>query len=279
MRYILISLVETAGVILLAGLGVALGRWFSQLRSRAWLVGYVVPLLLVGIMATYRQGLWVAPIPPFSWILSDRVEFAAFAPICATLLTTLICQTQRRGQRLAVALLLLVSIGCFSVLPFLMPAFEYARLSRLETTIDNGVCLQGTGFTCGPAAAVTVLRKMGIPAEEGELAIRAHSNRFAGTSMDSLCAAIRSAYHVPCRTVFCRTVAELRGKEPVVAVMKYGFMVDHYVAVLSVTEDEVILGNPLSGLQKCSHEDFEKEWRNWAILIEKDPTRPVQGTR
>jgi len=270
MKYILISLAETAGVTLLAGLGVALGRWFSQLRSRAWLVGYVVPLLLVGIMALYRHGLWVSPIPPFSWLLAGRVGFAAFAPICATLLTTLICRTQRRGQRFAVILLMLVSIVCFSVLPFLMPAFEYARLSRLETTMDNGVCLQGNGFTCGPAAAVTVLRKIGIPAEEGELAIRAHSNRFAGTSMDSLCAAIRSAYHVPCRTVFCRSVAELRGKEPFIAVIKYGFLVDHYVAVLSVTEDEVTLGNPLSGLRTCSQEDFEKEWRNWVILVEKD---------
>jgi len=274
MRYILISLAETAGVILLAGLGVALGRWFSRLRSRAWLVGYVVPLLLVGIMATHRQGLWSTPIPPFSWLLADRVKFAAFAPLCAMLLTTLIGRSERRGQRFVLVLLLLVSIGCFSVLPFLMPAFEYAQLSRLETFVDsNGVCLQGNGFTCGPAAAVTVLRKMGVPAEEGELAIRAHSNRFAGTSMDSLCAAIHSAYHVPCRTVCCRTVSELRGKAPFIAVIEYGFLVDHYVAVLSVTDSEVAVGNPLWGLRKCSHEDFQKEWRNWAILIDKDPTR------
>lgn len=43
-----------------------------------------------------------------------------------------------------------------SVMPFVMPLLIRGRLQRLQTEIDSqGVCLQTTGFTCGPAATVT----------------------------------------------------------------------------------------------------------------------------
>lgn len=129
MRYILISLAQTTGVILLAGFGIFLGRWISRQRSRVWLAGYAVPLLLVLIIA------------------------------------------------------------------------------------------------------------------------------------------------VPCRTIYCRNVHELHGKEPLIAVVKFSYMVDHYVAVLSVTDTDVILGDPLLGLRTCTHKEFEEKWRKCVIVIEKNPER------
>ena len=50
--------------------------------------------------------------------------------------------------------------------------------------------MQSNGYNCGPAAAVTALRRLGLPAEEGELAILAHTSSAAGTSCDTLCTAI-----------------------------------------------------------------------------------------
>jgi ABC-type bacteriocin/lantibiotic exporter with double-glycine peptidase domain len=114
---------------------------------------------------------------------------------------------------------------------------------------------------------VTILRKIGIPAEEGELALRAHTTRFSGTPIDSLCAAIRSCYAVPCRTIYCRTVHELQGKEPSIAIVKFSYMVDHYVAVLSVTDTDVVLGDPLMGLRTCTHTEFEEQWRKCLIVV------------
>ncbi|MBN2474201.1 MAG: hypothetical protein JXB62_06320 [Pirellulales bacterium] len=270
MRYVLLSLIQTAGVLLLAALGVILGRWFSRLQSRAWLLGYAVPLVLVGMIALPRWVPRVESIRPFCWIMADRTEFAAMALIYTTLLTTPLCRLKQRRQRRAVAFFMLFFTGYFSVLPFLVPALAHPHLSRLETTIDrNGVCLQSNGYNCGPAAAVTVLREIGIAAEEGALALAAHSTRFAGTPTDSLCTAIRDQCGVHCRTVYCRELAELRGREPFIAVVKFGFLVDHYVAVLSVTDTDVTLGDPLSGMRKCTYEDFEKQWRRCAVLIEK----------
>jgi hypothetical protein len=273
MLYILTSLSQTAGVILLAGFGFFLGRWVSRWRSPTWLIGYIVPLLFVVFIGIPRWSPRIETVPPFSWIMADRREFAAMALILTMLLTTPLSRLRQRRQRYAIFLFMVLFAIYFSVLPFLMPVFAYAHLSGLETKIDhNGVCLQSNGYNCGPAAAVTVLRKIGVPAEEGELALRAHTTRFAGTPTDSLCAAIRSCYAVPCRTIYCRNVCELKGRGPLIATVKFSFMVDHYVAVLSVTDTEVVLGDPLLGLRKCTYNAFEKEWRKCVIIIERNPT-------
>ena len=280
MYYILISLAQTAGVIMLAGFGIFLGRWISRWRSPAWLVGYVVPLLLVIIIGIPRWSPRIESIPPFSWIMADRTEFAAIALVCTILLTTPLSRLRQRRQRFAVFLFMVLITVYFSVPPFLMPVFEYTHLSELETTIDqNGVCLQSNGYNCGPAAAVTVLRKIGIQAEEGQLALRAHTTRFAGTPTDSLCAAIRSCYSVSCHIVYCRAVQELKGKEPLIALIKYSYMVDHFVAVLSVTDTDVVIGDPLEGIRTCTHKEFENEWRKCVIIIEKSPTRQMNKAK
>ncbi len=272
MKYVFLPLAQSVGVIFLSVLGVLIGQWFSRLRSRAWLLGYGVPLLAVALIAVPRWIPRAEALVPFTWVMADRTEFAAMALICSVLLTTPLSRLTLRRQRIAVASFMVFFVIYFSVLPFLIPAFVYPHLSKLDTTIDaNGVCLQSNGYNCGPAAAVTVLRKRGVSAEEGDLAIRAHTTRFAGTPTDSLCAAIQGKYGVPCRTVYGANLAGLRGKEPFIAVVKYGFLVDHYVAVLAVAEADVALGDPLTGLRHCTREDFRKVWRQTAILIERDP--------
>jgi hypothetical protein len=270
-RYVVISLIQTAGVILLAVSGVLIGRRFWRGKGRAWIVAYAVPLLLLATIVTSRRLPQAELIVPFKWIMAGRTEFALLAVICTVLLTTPISRLPRRRDRRAVMLCVILFTAYFSVLPFLMPAIEYSRLARLETTIDtNGVCRQSTVYNCGPAAAVTVLRSLAVPAEEGELALRAYATRFTGAPMDSLCDAMRDDYGIPCRIVYCRDVIELRGRGPFVAIVKFSFLVDHYVAVMSVTENKVTIGDPLTGLRMCTPEEFNKEWRRCAIVIDRE---------
>ena len=266
------ALIETAGVAVLAIVGVVLGRWFSRLRSRAWVIGYAVPLLLIAIIGIARWMPHVEQVPPFRWIMADRSEFALAALICTALLTTPLSRLPHKRQRFGVASFMILSAVYFSVLPFLTPALAYGQLSRIETTLDgDGVCLQSNDYTCGPAAAVTALRRLGVSAEEGELAIRAHTSWAAGTPPDSLCAAIRAKYDVACRPAYFHSIRQLRGKEPLIAVVKFSFLVDHYITVLSVTDSEIVVGDPLLGKTKLTHEEFEQKWRKCAIVFEKPP--------
>lgn len=274
MRYVLLSLGQTAGVVLLGVAGVLIGRWFSRLRSRMWLLGYGVPLLLAVAIVIPRWVPWAELVAPFKWVMADRTEFAAMALICTTALTTPLCRLKLRRQRVAVAFFMLFFTFYFSVLPFLMPAFAYPHLSQLKTTIDaEGVCIQSNGYNCGPAAAVTALRTRGIPAEEAALAIRAHTTQFAGTPTDSLCTAMRDEYDVHCQPVYRGKISDLRGQEPFIAVVKFGFLVDHYVTVLSMTDTNITVGDPLTGMRRCTLEEFGREWRKVAILIDTDPNK------
>lgn len=261
------AVLETLGVALLAVLGVLLGRWFSKLDGRKWLVGYVVPFALMAVVAVGRWLPKMELVAPFSWLHADRMEFAVMAVVTTVMLTTTLVRLQPR-QRVYVSGFMAAFTVYFSLLPFAYPAITHDRLAALETNLDaNGVCLQSTNFNCGPAAAVTVLRKRGIDAHEGELALDAHTNPFAGTPTDALCRSIGETYSVPCHIEYFESVDEIADRVPWVAVVKYSFMIDHYVAVLAVEEDSVLLGDPLSGEVRLPKNEFEKQWRKYAVLV------------
>jgi len=67
-------------------------------------------------------------------------------------LTTPLSRLPLRRDRILVAVLMVALVGGTSVWPFLAPAFNQRELAALRTRLDaDGVCLQGTGYTCGPA--------------------------------------------------------------------------------------------------------------------------------
>ncbi len=82
-----------------------------------------------------------------------------------------------------------------AVFPFLAPAFNRNQLATLQTRINGeGICLQNTDYTCGPAAAVTALRKLGLPAEEGRIAIASCTSSETGTPADILAETLQAEY-------------------------------------------------------------------------------------
>ncbi len=148
------------------------------------------------------------------------------------------------------------------------------RLSHLQTRMDgNGVCLQETDFTCGPAAAVTALRKLGLPAEEGTIAILSCTSSQEGSPTDLLADALQKEYGKDGLTARCRVfknISELKQAGLTLAVIKYGFKVDHWVAVLEVTDSEVVVGDPLGGLRRLSYDEFSKQWRFIGIVLKRN---------
>ena len=53
----------------------------------------------------------------------------------------------------------------------------------------------------------------------------------------------------------------------VIACIKFTATADHYVAVLGVDEDSVMVGDPLSGEQTLAKSEFLKIWRRTGIEI------------
>lgn len=264
---------ETLGVAVLAVLGVLVGRRCARWRHPWWLIGYVVPLAIVVSISLSRWFPWLELRRPFRWVLAGRTEFALLAVVYTLLMTTLVVRLGRKRERILLSVLMVACVFSQSILAFLMPAFNYRQLTDLQTLVDgDDVCLQSNGYTCGPAAAVTALRRIGVEAEEGELAILAHTTHMTGTQPDVLCQVIRERYGVACRQVWFRDISELRPCVPVVAVVKFAFLIDHFVTVLDVTQEWVIVGDPLVGRVEMTHEKFAKRWRRCGIVLDRPET-------
>ncbi len=211
---------------------------------------------------------------PFRWIMASRMELVILAFLTTFTLTITVSRLAAKRLRILVDFLkwLIVFYCC---LPFLMPALHYANHRGIKTLINKkGICIQSNDYTCGPAAAVTALRRLGVPAEEGELAILAHTTRIIGTEPDSLCSAISERYHadgIQCNYRSYRSISDLK-QLPVIAMVKYSFLLNHYVTVLAVTDTTIEVGDPLEGKRVLSHGKFNEMWRNVGIVIEKVTT-------
>lgn len=262
MEYVISALLESVGVMLLATAGwcfaLRLARW------RFWWAGLVFPVAVLILLICDRM----AAVPFAGWFLAGRVEFVVLALAIPLLLIPLAAHLPVVRQRRLVHWVTLLLTLRFAVLPFLAPAFEVPRQSALLTFIgEDGICIQGTGYNCGPAAAVTVLKRLGVTAEEGALALSARTTCFIGTPADFLVAAIEKRHGISCRFFRNLSLEDVRGSEPFIAVVKHALMTDHYVVVLEIGDDFIWIGDPLSGRKEWTLAYFQARWRKSAILF------------
>jgi len=253
--------------------GVVLGWWFSRLRSPYWTIGYVIALVLVFAYALAFRVPTLLFVPPFSWIMMGIKKFATLGFIATLLLTTPLSRVPRARNRIMIAVLMAVIVFFMSIWPFLAPMVDRRQLSRLRTHVDkDGICLQTTDYTCGPASAVTALRKLRLPAEEGQIAILSCTSDLEGTPTDMLADGLQNEYGKEGLVVKCRVfrnISELKQAGLTLAVVKYGLLEDHWVTVLEVTHSEVIVGDPLAGLTRFSYDEFCKRWRFIGIVLQR----------
>lgn len=264
---------EATGAASLAFAGVLAGYFFSRLPKPYWAFGYFIPLALVVIYGIAIHFPVISFTPPISWMMMGRKKFAVLGFIAAMVLTTPLSRLPLKRDRVVISVLMTVVIFFISVWPFLAPAFNRNQLAHLHTHIDSdGICIQTTGYTCGPAAAVTALHKLGLPGDEGRLAIVSCTSSMTGTPPDILAEVLRKQYGKDGLLVQYRAfknISELKQAGLTLAVVKFSFMVDHYVTVLAVTNSEVIVGDPISGLRKMSYEDFRQQWRFVGIVLKR----------
>lgn len=266
---------ETILVALMALLGVSLGRWFSKLPKPYWTFGYFLPLALIGVILVIGKSPRLMFVPPASWLWFGRTPFAIIGFAATLILTTPLPQLSSHRARILVGFLMAWIVAQVALWPFLAPAFNQAYLASLTTNIDaDGVCRQSNEYNCGPAAAVTALRQLGFPAEEGQIAILAKTSKATGTPPDMLARTLKKHYSqagLLCEYRSFQNLDELRGAGLTLAVIKLGFLVDHFVVVLGVTDKDVLVADPLSGKRTVSRQAFTKSWRSLGIVLKRQP--------
>lgn len=129
--------------------------------------------------------------------------------------------------------------------PFLKPLFIPITWLPMTDEWQEGVCLQSTGSTCGPASAATLLHAYGIEATEEGLA------KLSWTSMSStenwyLGRALRRygnmryvlagshPKHFPC---------------PSIAGTRLAGGIGHFIVILEERDGQLVIGDPMTGRQ------------------------------
>jgi hypothetical protein len=270
---------ETVGVVLVALLGVFLGIVFSRFRKPYWMLGYFLSLLLIAMLVVTRYVSSLAFVPPFFWITAGRVKFVILSLAATMGLITPLSRLPRKCEKLIICILMTVVVVWFSVFPFLIPALIRGHLANLTTRVDsNGICFQSTDYTCGPAAAVTALRKLGLSAHEGELAVLSHTSPVAGTLPWCLYTALQNRYGAEglrCQYRRFDSVGQLKHAGATLVVVRDTLLSDHCVAVLEVSDRRVTVADPVLGKKSLSYKQFEKIWRFTGIALNLDSMQSI----
>ena len=271
--------VETTGVILIAVFGVFAGRACSRLRKHWWVLGYIVPGVLIAMLAMVRFNNALYFVSPFTWIAAGRVRFVVLSLAVSMGLTVPLSRLPYKFEKLIVCLLVAGFVTWFSVMPFLVPALIKDRLSNLQTKYDkNGICRQTTDYTCGPAAAVTALGRLGLTAYEGELAVLSYSSPVIGTLPACLTSALRNRYSadgLSCRYRRFDSIAQLKNAGITLALVREAFLMDHCLAVLEVSDDAVTVADPVTGTRLMPYKQFEKIWRFCGIVLQRNTLQSI----
>ena len=268
---------ETVTVVLIVVFGAVTGRLFSRLKNPHWVWGYCVPLMLLAFVlaATYISSKTIMPV--LVWVSGGRARFIIIGLAVTMGSMTLLGRLKNRLEKTVLAVLMAGVVIWGTVLPFFVPVLIRNDLTNLKTKINaDNICVQTTNFTCGPAAAVTALRRLGLPAQEGEIAILSHTSPVVGTLPWCLYRAIQQRYAaqgIECRLRHFNSVSELRGQDVTLVVVKDAFLLDHCVAVLEVGDETVTIADPAMGRQKMSHKDFEDVWRFYGITLKNHPAQ------
>lgn len=174
--------------------------------------------------------------------------------------------------RIGLLAVMTLSTGYAGWMEFFAAAVSRPELASLKTTFHDGVCIQSTGYTCGPAAAVTLLKRKGFSAEEGDLALLSKCSMHTGTDGPLLVDAIEKRFGhagVKCTAVKFKDIDALKNAGEVMTIVNLDAWTDHWVVVLKITDTAVHTADPIYGLRIESREDFEKRWRWEGLTIDR----------
>lgn len=261
-------------VLLIAAIGVGLGRFCSRRGRMALALGYGLPLVALVLLTLGRCGFLGAPNGPLGGVFFGQPRFLVLSLVIPAGLMTLLPFLPRRVERVAVTLVLVGFIACFSIYPVLAPALIRDGLLRTPNHTDPlGVCLQTRPYTCGPAAAVSALRELGLQGHEGRIAAWASSAPVIGTLPWDLCSALDRQYGpqgLHCEFRRFETLDELKRAGLTLAMVRGGTLTNHCVAVLAIDDRQVILADPSLGRLHMPIEQFADEWRHTGIILRRE---------
>lgn len=170
-------------------------------------------------------------------------------------------------------------LGIFYLMRMSATTFLQAQhLSGTPVGTDQ-VCMQTTGYTCGAAAACTLLAQVRIAATEQEMADICGTNSMNGTQVVGVMWGLReklkdTGYRI--EFLDRQTPADLQALQyPAMVTMRLNFLIDHWIVVLKADENGILTADPLRGVVRRNTGEFLSNWRRTLVkLVPRDPDHP-----
>lgn len=245
-------------------LGVWLGRRPKRTVLRAMAASLCIILLKILFLNFPNLEFSVFPVGPYSYVRWWWGFLPAF--VACGIGVFQMTATWRRMIVEVFAGLLFAMVGSWLV--------EHARAdpAALGGRADKDkVCMQTSTYSCGAAAACTLLAHIGVESDEGEMAGLCGTSPGWGTDEFQVARGLNEK--LPGRhAVIERTDWEslVALKSPAMATMKLTFLVDHWVVVLHAAEDGVRIADPLMGQVTLTKAEFLDRWRRAIVRVRTD---------
>jgi len=126
-------------IVLLACSAYVASFYITKLKAPWWTLGYVIPIILTAIIAVGRWHPTLEMNPFFGILMHERREYIVMALSTALLLAVPASKLKRKLSTVLVASFAALFVIHFSVLPFLLPAFNRNTLLNINTSFDHFV--------------------------------------------------------------------------------------------------------------------------------------------
>jgi ABC-type bacteriocin/lantibiotic exporter with double-glycine peptidase domain len=149
---------------------------------------------------------------------------------------------------------LLLVMGCVGA-PFIKPVIAPLAESELKDRWNGPICLQSTSSTCGPSSVATVLKQLGTPVTEREVAHGSYSYA-GGTEAWYLARFVRSkglSAHFEFHEGFAPDIAV-----PAVAGVRVGG--GHFISILEKDGKTYRVADPLFGEIRVSEQALRSRY-------------------
>jgi len=168
------------------------------------------------------------------------------------------------GERVAVPAALTVVL----LVPFVKPLLDPIDLDRLHDNCEGEVCMQSTLSTCGPSSSATILKLLGRPSSEKELARECLTSR-GGTEIWYIARAFeRRSVHA---TVQIQPSDHLSPPSPSIAGVVLPGGAGHFIAIMSQTNEYITIGDPMKGKVLVKRADLKEYYHFTGFFLVVQP--------
>lgn len=157
----------------------------------------------------------------------------------------------------------ILSLFCVAILAFVSISFKKYKQVNFEVIergfSKEGICMQSTGYTCGPTTIATLLYFHGIKASESEMAKLCFSHNYTGSHALTIIRGMRLKFPDPEYSIHYDYLSweNLIDKcKKAILEVYYNEKLDHVAVLLEIDDNGVVLGDPLFGIIKKTKSEF-----------------------